>query len=274
MKILLRTPGFGRLAILCTFFLAGLFAAGCSVAVGDPAGTTGTSGSNTDPLTAIDGAFADLKFQSSEAAYKDPLYGAKTKYFSLSRGEEVPASKKNTAEWDIAVEHISGFFYIYTNSGYTAETLGNTGGQGGVWFTNAVNFGDVVSVEDQVPVTGTEYEPYVTDKLRYQPGMSGVVPGAMNIMTYYGYESGAGSSTDDPFAMSTGAPFTHPFFEFNKKAFAYAGLTMPPTWFPTNRVYIIRHADGVSYSKFQVYDFYYTVSYTFTISFRFETLTE
>jgi hypothetical protein len=221
-------------------------------------------------------AFENLGFVSFSGQTMDSTYKPNRKYFSLSTGKEVPVSKKNTAEWDIAMETVGAFFCIYTNSGYTAEVLGNTGGNAGVWFTNRTNFSDVVSIEDRVTdLTGpnAEYAPYVTDTETYQLGMDGPVPGAMNIMTYYGYEDGDGSY-DHPYAISTNAPFAEPFYKFNKKAFAAAGTTMPPTWWPTNQVYIIRHADGITYSKFQVYTFYYTTGFNFWVSFRFETLTE
>jgi hypothetical protein len=206
-------------------------------------------------------------------AYSDTPTGIK--YYSLSQGAEVDASKRATAEWDIALEAIDAFFYLYTNSGYTATEFGGTGGQGGVWFTNKTDFDSVLLSDRVTDFSGenAEYAAYVTDVKRYQPSMTGTPIGTMNIMTYYGYEGGDGSYSN-PFTLSTGAPFGHPFFEFNKKAFAAAGTTMPPSWYETNQVYVIRHADGASYSKFQVYDFFYTRGYKYTISFKFEPLTE
>jgi hypothetical protein len=199
------------------------------------------------------------------------------KYFSLSQGKELPASKSNTAEWDIAMEvrNNHGFCYIYTNSGDTAAELGNTGGQGGVWFTNKTDFDSVTLADRVTDFSGenADYEVYVTDVIRYQRGMYGSLRSRMNIMTYYGYESGDGSEAD-PFNWSNPGPPNHPFYEFNKKAFGYAGGGMPPPWSPTKQVYIIRHADGVSYSKFQVSTIKYIVGYTFNLFFKFENLDE
>jgi uncharacterized protein with FMN-binding domain len=43
---------------------------------------------------------------------------------------------------------------------------------------------------------------------------------------------------------------------------------MPPVWHPENEVYIIRHADGVSYSKFQVSSLAYGSS-RFSLDMKF-----
>jgi hypothetical protein len=258
MNIFLRRLNFFTVGPAC--ILAALLLAGCPTESAD-------DGDDDGPVTGI--------FDLEDVVFQTGGTPTNIKYYSLSQGAEVDASKRATAEWDIALEALDYFFYIYTNSGYTATEFGGTGGQGGVWFTDKTDFDAVVLSDRVTDFSGenAEYAAYVTDVKRYQPSMNGTPFGPMNIMTYYGYEGGAGSS-NDPFIMSTGAPFEHPFFEFNKKAFAAAGTTMPPSWYETNQVYVIRHADGTSYSKFQAYDFFYTKGFKYTISFKFEPLTE
>lgn len=263
MKFFLRRLNFSTVLLWSACILAALLLAGCPTEAADD-GDDGDNG----PVTGIFD-FENLLFQAAEGTPPN------IKYYSLALGGEVDASKRATAEWDIALEALGSFFYIYTNSGYTATEFGGTGGQGGVWFTDKTDFDTAVLADRVTDFSGenAEYAAYVTDVKRYQPSMTGTPIGTMNIMTYYGYEGGDGSY-DNPFTMSTGAPFAHPFFDFNKKAFAAAGTTMPPSWYETNQVYVIRHADGNSYSKFQVYDFYYTKGYKYTISFKFEPLAE
>ncbi|MDR0998780.1 MAG: FMN-binding protein [Treponema sp.] len=193
-----------------------------------------------------------------------------TKYFSLSQGIEIPAAKSNTAEWDVAVKSDGYFCYILTNSGVTASSLGS-GGKGGVWFTNKTDFNSVVFADRVADFTGgnAEYAPYVTDVTRSQYGMFGTYGGPMNIMTYFGYASGDGLSESTQFYWSFPGPPSGPFYEFDKKAFAAVTGGMPPPWYPTRQVYIIRHADGTSYSKFQVFALKYQ-SGTFALSFKFK----
>jgi hypothetical protein len=197
-----------------------------------------------------------------------------TKYFSLARGVEIPAEKSNTAEWDIAIQAEGAFCYIRTNSGVTAASLGS-GGQGGVWFTTKGSDFSGVTLADRVTdFTGdnAEYEAYTTDVTRSQYAMFVTETGPMNIMTYYGYLTGDGLSEDTRFGWSFPGPPGAPFYEFNKKAFAGAYGGMPPRWYPSNEVYIIRHADGVSYSKFQVPTVRYQKGFTYIVSFKFKNL--
>jgi hypothetical protein len=196
-----------------------------------------------------------------------------TKYFSLSQGLELPASKSGTAEWDVAVKAEGGFCYVLTNSGVTAGALGS-GGQGGVWFTGKTDFNNAALGDRVTDFSGAnaEYEPYVTDVTRYQKAMSADLGGPMNIMTYYGYASGNGLTAAAAFGWSSPGPPGAPFYEINTQAFAYATGGMPPPWYPTKQVYIIRHADGTSYSKFQVSALRYQTGYTFLLSFTFKNL--
>jgi hypothetical protein len=194
-----------------------------------------------------------------------------TRYFSLSQGVEVDPSKSNTAEWDIAVKSEGGFCYVLTNSGASA----GAGGNGGVWFTTkGTNFTGVTLADRVTDLTGdnAEYAEYVTDTIRYQHAMSASLPGPMNIMTYYGYLSGSGLSEDDPFEWSLPGPPSSPVDEVNKKAFAAVLGGMPPPWYPTGEVYIIRHADGVSYSKLQFPTVRYQSGLSYRVGFKFKNL--
>jgi hypothetical protein len=82
----------------------------------------------------------------------------------------------------------------------------------------------------------------------------------MNMMTYFGFNGGSGLTYEDPFTSipRNGVPLTdYVFYHFNKKA-AYEGTGgMPPGFKETKQIYIIRHADGVHHSKFQVTAFTY-----------------
>jgi hypothetical protein len=212
------------------------------------------------------GDFTNLAFKYTEANIK---------FYSLARGVEIDASKKNTTEWDIAIEAGSDTFCrIYTNSGESASAFG-TGGQGGVWFVNETVFNDV-TLADRVTNFSEgngEYAAYVTDVTRYQRGMADPLPGRMNIMTYYGYASGDGLTADTAFGWSSPGPPMSPFFEFNKKAFATCPGGMPPPWDETGQIYIIGLAGGDAYAKFQVNALSFGSS-TYNLSFKFAGLSD
>jgi hypothetical protein len=201
------------------------------------------------------------------------------KFFSLSQGKELPASKSDTTEWDFAIEIIpeNPFCNIYTNSGVTAEWFGASG-DARVWFTNKTDFMAVTLAHRVTDYTDypqyADCAAYETDVKRYQYGMFVTVPAVMNIMTYWGYASGDGLSEGTQFYWSVPGPPGNPFYEFNKKAFAYNTGGMPPPWVPTKEVYIIKHADGSGYSKLQFTGVRYRSGYTYILSFHFENLTE
>jgi hypothetical protein len=201
------------------------------------------------------------------------------KFFSLSQGKELPASKSNTTEWDVAIEIITNnpFCNIYTNSGVSAERFGASGGAQ-VWFTDKTNFNAVTLADRVTDYTGypqyADCADYETDVTRYQYGMFVTVRSVMNIMTYWGYASGDGLSEGTQFGWSVPGPPSDPFYEFNKKAFAYNTGGMPPPWVPTKEVYIIKHADGSGYSKLQFTGVRYRTSYTYILSFCFAKLAE
>jgi hypothetical protein len=175
------------------------------------------------------------------------------KYYSLTSGEEVDSAEANATNWDIAIErHASSMLVIYTNSGDTAAEAGSSG-DGGVWFTEKNDFDDVNFDDRVTDFSGdnAEYAPYVTDVSRWlsATSSSAISIQKMNVMTYFGYVNGDGLASGTSFGTSGLSVYA-----FNKKAAYYKsnGSNMPPQYAPTRRVYIIRHADGSGYSKFQV----------------------
>jgi hypothetical protein len=187
------------------------------------------------------------------------VVSGETKYFSLATGKMVPESQKNTKNWDIAFTRYSvtpeateevpnptprGVYRIVlTNSGVTAAETGS-GGQGGVWYSGKTNFSGVTIADKG------EDTPYTTDVLRYINAAMGGSPDPlerpMNVMTYVGYSNEAegndGTTAEKYFSNS---------YQYDKDQF-YSGGTMG-AYNPTNKVYIIRHADGATYSKIQIY---------------------
>jgi hypothetical protein len=174
-----------------------------------------------------------------------------TVYYSLSTGQQVSnAASKN---WDIAFQRSR---MIYTNSGATA-TAANSGGQGGVRFTNKTNFGSV-SDEDAVETTGAnaEYADFTEDVVKYT---SATASSRFNVMTYWGFGGGTGTQAD-PY---TTLPFdsTNPNFvpyTYDKKNYVkMTSMTGPSgaTFELSNQVYIIKHGDGIHFSKIQITDY-------------------
>ncbi|MDR2305316.1 MAG: HmuY family protein [Treponema sp.] len=180
--------------------------------------------------------------------------GSVLKYYSLSTGTEVDASKAATTEWDIAIEkHASALLMIYTNSGSSASGAGDAK----VWFTNKTDFDDVKLSDRVTDFSGAnaEYAPYTKDVSRYLKfgmGTGTQYQVNMNIMTYFGFNAGTkdGLLESTTFTSTAVSP-DYKYFDFDKKAF-WSQLGMPPVYSPTNQVYIIRHAGGAGFSKLQV----------------------
>jgi hypothetical protein len=196
----------------------------------------------------------------------------------------VAASKKNTTEWDIAVA--ASMFVFRTNSGVTAADAGSEG-NAYIWYTNKTDF-NAVTLADRVDSNHAQYDrelgpelaPYAQDVIRYSYLMDGVNEIKMNMMTYFGFNSGTGTTYDDPFRSIPRDPdgeegplpavplADYIFYHFNKKS-AYEGTGgMPPGFKETKQIYIIRHADGVHHSKFQVTKF----AYGYAMDLKFQQL--
>jgi hypothetical protein len=157
------------------------------------------------------------------------------KYFSLSTGEEVDASKAGTAAWDIAFHRKTDLFrLIFTNGGDTAGNL-FSGGQCKVYHTEKTDF-DNVRLSDKLILSG-----YDQDTSKWVAAMGTPQEVCLNVMTYIGYSAGTGSSSI--------AAFTSPF-KYDQKQF-YTSPSMG-NYQSTDRVYIITHADGVTNSKIQI----------------------
>jgi hypothetical protein len=155
-----------------------------------------------------------------------------TVYYSLASGEKVADGA--TAGWDIAFKRPR---LIYTNGGASAAA---SGGEGGVWHTDKTDFG-AVSLGDKS--SDTTYTSYYTDVKKWIKGMSSATETVINIMTYVGYGSGDGSSSENAFQS----------YAYNQKQF-YKSATMG-AFEPTGQVYIIKHGDGSHYSKIKIEEY-------------------
>jgi hypothetical protein len=78
----------------------------------------------------------------------------------------------------------------------------------------------------------------------------------LNVITYAGYPSGDGLTPETRFGYhAPGDMAVYSPYDFNKKQ-AYTMRGMPPNYTPTKQVYIVRHGDGVKYSKVQLSEVY------------------
>ncbi|MDR2314035.1 MAG: HmuY family protein [Spirochaetaceae bacterium] len=156
------------------------------------------------------------------------------KYYALRSGEAeaVDASQAATTDWDIAFSRMR---LIFTNSGNS-----NSSGQGTVWYAGTTDFDSVTSVT-AVNVFTANGKDYNVDTNTYIPKSgSGSEEKPINVMTYVGYTSGTGTSTD---------PYQAPNL-YNQDQY-YSSPTMG-TYTSTGNVYIIKHGDGSGHSKIQI----------------------
>jgi hypothetical protein len=184
------------------------------------------------------------------------------KYFSLTSGTEVKGAVKIASKnWDIAFQRSR---QIFTNSGATAAEF-KSGGNGGVWFAADTDAGEKkvfsqVNIDDAVSPVGAfaEYVDFTEDVKKYINGMGGASPYRLNVMTYVGYSSGSGTDTV-PYQtkpLMGPPPDDYVPYLYNKKHFVSMTKMMNPTIFElTNQVYIIKHGDGIHYSKLEVTDY-------------------
>jgi hypothetical protein len=172
-------------------------------------------------------------------------------YFSFTTGAEVTdAAEIASKNWDIAFQPSR---MIYTNSGGTAALVSSKG-LGGVWYTDKTNF-SAVSSTDAVPLSWENTEEYLefgTDVVKYT-GSSTF--NRYNIMTYWGFPGGTGTQSDpyttNPYSPS--ADFVP--YSYNKKNYiSMITMTGPngAEYALSNQVYIIKHGDGIHYSKLQI----------------------
>jgi hypothetical protein len=189
------------------------------------------------------------------------------RYYDLSAGKEV--SNPSDGNWDIALESSYGAFFVLTNSGVTAAETSSSG-LGGVWFTNSTDFGAITSASQRVvPEAGSEYAPYTADVYRWTMVMGAEpVRQSLNVTSYLGYPgtdigypktgSGDGSTSANCFRRVDVSEMSASYspYLFNKRQSYTMGGGMPPEYAPTNQVYIVRHGDGVKYSKVQLSEIY------------------
>jgi hypothetical protein len=183
------------------------------------------------------------------------------KYYSLSTGLEVTGDDSETNKWDIAFSRTR---LIYTNSGASAKGEGTGKGNGGVWHTEKTDLA-AVSDADKEDFT-IEDVSYNVDVARYLFTGMGAAPTTqtlLNVMTYVGYGYGDGSTNDiggytlvDMTPNYSGYPDTGPLSDYKYNAHQYyiSGGGMGSYISPEDGgpVYIIRHGDGVHYSKIQI----------------------
>jgi hypothetical protein len=206
---------------------------------------SGCDNGSTDDDEEYGGEVKTLEFNSYVETEGNPATG--TRYYSLSTGLEVTdPAKIASKDWDLAFERSR---FVYTNSGATATDL-NSNGNGGVWHTDKEVLADVV--KNDAIENDPLYGPYNTDVIRWRGGMGGATEVRLNILTYVGYGNEADQEGQDPATAGDGLTEEKAFsapYEYNKKQF-YTTIT-PTTYRAVPQVYIIKHGDGVHYSKIQ-----------------------
>jgi hypothetical protein len=229
----------------CKIFMVFLFSALLSLAGCSDSGDEGGGGGEAKKLTVVSSPFG-------------------ARYYSLSTGQRVDASDA----WDIAfyTKPLSRMCAVWTNGGDSGP------GSGGVTFTDKTDF-SAVRLADALNSPDAEYLPYLQDVKKWVTGMEGVVETNMNVMTYAGYNGGTGSSDLDPFLFfPPGDLSTYMPFLCNRKQF-YRMVGMPPTYTPTNQVYILTHHDGIQKSKLQFTRFNrVTITDSFELDFLYQNL--
>ncbi|MDR0629520.1 MAG: HmuY family protein [Treponema sp.] len=155
-------------------------------------------------------------------------------YFSLSTGQEVTGADINTTKWDIAFTRTR---LVLTNSGDTAAGL-ESGGQGGVWYTDKAALGDVADT-DKKGEDDSILKNYLTDKKVWVSAMGGASQTTLNVMTYVGYETGDGLSAENPLSG----------YQYDQKQYYGSAGMGKYSSAGKEQVYIIRHGDGTHYSK-------------------------
>jgi hypothetical protein len=182
-----------------------------------------------------------------------------TKYFSLTTGQRIPDDQKNTTNWDIAFTRTR---LILTNSDETATAVGSLG-EAKVWYTGKTDFADV-TLDDK----GADNAAFSTDTGYYVWTGMGAAPTAksiLNVMTFVGYQYGNGQSAaiptlqgDAPYDPERDGAYPQPGaytgYMYNGNQYysqSHGGGSGGPIFGSSNKVYIIKHADGSGYSKVQ-----------------------
>jgi hypothetical protein len=207
----------------------------------------------------------ELEVTGKTKTLRNIKFGGDPLFFSLSTGKQV--SDPKSTDWDIA---FPGVRQIWTNSGDTALKY-QSGGQGGVWYTDKKDFAAVISKDEAVTDDDDPnfqiLKNFNTDKTRWVVGMDtsgafAIFEKQLNVMSFVGHENeneeGAGVDQDNCYNAT---------YLYDKRQYYYNAAGMPPVFQITKQVYIIRHGDGVRYSKFQV-TAYTRNPDTFTVKFE------
>jgi hypothetical protein len=185
------------------------------------------------------------------------------KFYSFSTGQEVnnPAS----TDWDIGFEllpggfvGVTGGFNVLTNSGDTADKY-DSGGDGGIYPTGLTYFGSVTLADKKEgTIDGFDYTPYQTDKKRWV-SLMGVIETTLNVASYQGYDNETTTGVGDAEATPLKG------LAYNK--FCFWKMPTMGEVVPTMQVYIVKHADGESYSAVQIqgYTYFLGVYNTYTV---------
>jgi hypothetical protein len=190
----------------------------------------------------------------SGSSLKLTVYGNSPRYYSLSTGKEVTSAEAiASTAWDLAFPNGRE---IRTNSGDSAanaEGGANSGGNGGVWYTNKTDFDDVSIADMQVVVDGFDSSFLHPDTRRWVEAMDAtgtlrVHQKNFNVLFFVGYDNenvtDVGTSQENCYSST---------YLYDKKAFYKSTPgTMPPKFEATNQVYIVRHGDGTHHSKIQI----------------------
>ncbi|MDR1933760.1 MAG: hypothetical protein LBQ57_13165 [Spirochaetales bacterium] len=191
----------------------------------------------------------DLDDYSGATEFSITLTSGQTKYFDFENGgftsasDGVDADSAGNQNWDIAFAYAR---MLYTNSGATATSV-SSGGAGGVWYIGK-------TFKNLTTLPALEDSPYPTDTTKYVSSMAQSGPvtngsaAVLNTMTYIGYGSGDGESSNAFWD-----------YKYNAKQFYHFDLSaaMPPptsAYSATKNVYIIKNGAGNGYIELQISD--------------------
>ncbi|MDY6933388.1 MAG: Ig-like domain-containing protein [Spirochaetota bacterium] len=215
-----------------------LFASGCGGGSGKGGDALNVGGDST--ISSISDQIEGEGYNevTLEGDYYGSSYTYSNIYFNIRKGELVPESSSNSKEWGIMIKGS----YIYTNSGSSASVEYGEGslGNGGWYFTGLTGLDDLsaITVDDvNKDIFREDYRAWINEN----PFTMGEVN--CNGMLLLTTIDGSGTR-DDPYMYDTSN------IENTSDDEAIIWMRgIPPECYSTERIYIIRCADGVSYGK-------------------------